>query len=156
LYHLWGKAVIADLLEIVIARLVSDADLNLETEGRVASKHKFGLDAADDEEAWPLPSKALTVSYAPGGAVDLYGRQQRSRLEARCYGASQEEANRVYGALAVICDASERTVVATDRGNGLLYWLVLDDSPEHLKDGDLNIDLARVSLRACCHRNFVP
>lgn len=146
----------ADLLEIVIARLADDADLSLETAGRVASKHKFGLDAADNEDAWPTPSKALTVGYVPGGAVDLYAGQQRSRLEARCYGASQEEANRVYGALATICDASERAVVSTDRGNGLLYWLVLDDSPEYLKDGDLNIDLARVSLRACAHRDFVP
>lgn len=146
----------ADLLEIVIARLSSDADLSLETEGRVASKHKFGLDSADDEDAWPLPSKALTIGYVPGGTADLYGGQQRSRLEARCYGASQEEANRVYGTLAAICDASERTVVSTDRGNGLLYWLVMDDSPEYLKDGDLNIDLARVSLRACAHRDFVP
>lgn len=146
----------ADLLEIVIARLARHADLNLEILGRVASKHKFDLDRADNEDAWPLPSKALAVGYAPGGAIDLYAGQQRSRLEARCYGPSQEEVNRVYGALAALCDESERTVVSTDRGNTLLYWLVLDDSPEYAKDPDLNIDLARVALRACAHRDFIP
>lgn len=145
-----------DLLEVVIAYLAGDADLNTEIAGRIASKHKFGLDPDDNEDAWKLPSKALTVSYATGGTPDLYGGQQRSRLEARCYGNSQEQANEVYGALVARVEATERTPVATISGRGLLYWLVFDDSPENLKDPDLNIDLTRVFLRAACHRNPIP
>jgi hypothetical protein len=145
-----------DLLEVVLAYLAGNADLNIETAGQVASKHKFGLDEADDEDAWTLPSKALTVSYATGGTPDLYGGQQRARLEARCYGGSQEQANEVYAALAEVVEATERTPVAISSGNALLYWLVFDDSPENQKDPDLNIDVTRVSLRAACHRNPIP
>ena len=139
------------LLATVIAYLSTDADLRLEVDGRLASKHRFS------GEGWEAPSKALTVQYTTGAIPDIDAGMERSRLEARCWGPSQEEAERVYARLVRITDAlTHRVSVPLDSGEtALLYCLVPDDSPQFDRDPDISVDFIRVFLTAACHRDPV-
>lgn len=134
-----------DPLATVIRHLLNNSNLANQVQGRIAAKHKFGMGGAT---AWPLPSKALTIQPDIGGRPDLYVGWQTPRLEARCYGASQDEAAQVYRLLMDITRGTSRAVAPTADGNALLYWLVPDSSPAFVFDQELNIDLAIVFLRA--------
>lgn len=134
-----------DPLAAIIAYLGSDADLNLLTSGQIAAKHKFGMGTNDDGtlKGWETPSQALQLSYAAGGTLDLYGATSGIRLEARCYGASQEEASTAWNRLITICDATPRTTVETGGGKALIYYLVPADSPQLDRDVEVNVDMIR-------------
>jgi hypothetical protein len=139
------------LLATVIAHLWTDADLRTEIDGQIASKHRFG------GEGWDTPSKALTIQYITGATPDVDAGMERARLEARCWGPSQEAAEQVYGRLVRITDALEcRVSVPLDSGEtALLYYLVPDDSPQFDRDPDIGVDFVRVFLTAACHRTPV-
>lgn len=140
------------LLATVIAYLATDADLLLEIDNRLASKHRFG------GEGWETPSSALTVQYTTGAIPDVDAGVERARLEVRCWGRSQEEAERVYARLMRITDALEhRVAVPLDSGEAaLLYYLVPDDSPQFDRDPDIGVDFVRVFVAAACHRTPIP
>lgn len=137
------------LLATVIAFLSTDADLRLEVDDQIASRHRFG------GEGWQTPSKALTIQYTTGAIPDVDAGIERSRLEARCWGPSQEDAERIYARLVRITDALvARVSVPLDSGEtALLYYLVPDDSPQFDRDPDIGVDFLRVFLGAACHRD---
>jgi hypothetical protein len=139
------------LLATAIAYLWTDADLRLEIDGQIASKHRFG------GEGWATPSKALTIQYATGATPDINAGMERARIEARCWGPSQEEAEQVYGRLIRLTDTLGcRVSVPLDSGEtALLYYLVPDDSPQFDRDPDIGVDFLRVFLTAACHRESV-
>lgn len=139
------------LLATVIAYLWTDADLRLEIGDQIASKHRFG------GEGWATPSKALTIQYTTGAIPDVDAGMERSRLEVRCWGPSQEDAERVYARLMRITDALvARVSVPLDTGEtALLYYLVPDDSPQFDRDPDIEVDFLRVFLGAACHRESI-
>jgi hypothetical protein len=143
---------VIDCLSAFIAFLSSDADLNTQTAGRIAAKHKFGMVEAG---GWPTPSKALQLTYDGGGTPDTYAGMERSRLEARCYGASQAEANQVYNRLLAICETFQRTTVSTGDGLALLYYLVPDTTGQHDRDIDVSVDMVRVFVKAAAHHESV-
>jgi len=146
---------IIDPIGAIIALLCQDADLNALVAGQVAEKHKFALPETDPDR-WPNPSKALTVRDLGGGAIDLTGGVQHTRIEARCYGESALEAKQVELRLVRITHTYDRTVVQTDNGKAFIYWLLLDDSPSTNYDPDLDIDVATVTLRAAVAEDPVP
>ncbi len=144
-----------DPLAACIALLFADADLNLLTAGRIAVKHKFALPESDLSR-WPTPSKALQVTEAPGGEIDLDAPRQLLRLEARCYGESEFEAMRVYKALISASRMDDRAVIDTGDGRALIYWLLMDGSPSFAFDPDLEIDTVVAPLRAAVAEDAVP
>jgi len=129
-----------DTLETVIQYLKSDADLNLLTGGRVAALHKFG-------DGWPIPSKAVRVRY-DGGTPDLDVQAQRARLEISCFGETQLDASKVYGALVNVSRNTLRKRVQTNQGFALLYWLLPLSGPSFLQDVDAGVDLTLVFFEA--------
>ena len=141
-----------DCLVAFIAYLGSDSDLNVLTAGRIAAKHKFGMVEAG---GWPTPSKALQLSYDGGGTPDVNAGMERARLEARCYGPSQAEANQVYGRLLAQCETFQRTTVMTGDGLALLYYLVPDTTGQYDRELDVNVDMVRVFLKAAAHHEPV-
>jgi hypothetical protein len=143
-----------DCLAAFIAFLGADADLNTQTAGRIAAKHKFGMVEAG---GWPTPSKALQLTYDGGGTPDVNAGMERARLEARCYGGSQAEANQVYARLMAICEAFQRATVSTGDGTALLYYFVPDTSGQHDREplGDLGVDMVRVFVKAAAHHESV-
>ena len=144
-----------DPLAAIIALLVSDADLALLIEGRVAEKHKYALPETDVLR-WPNPSKALTVQDAGGGTTDLDTPRQLPMLDARCYGESEYEAKRVYRALISITRQYERAVVETGDGKALIYYLLPNGQPRADYDAALEIDSLIVPLRAAVAEESVP
>ncbi len=141
-----------DCLAAFIAYLGTDADLNTQTAGRIAVKHKFGM---VETGGWPTPSKALQLTYDGGGTPDVRAGMERARLEARCYGGSQAEANQVYARLMAICETFQRVTVSTGEGLALLYYLVPDTSGQHDRDLDVSVDMVRVFLKAAAHHESV-
>ena len=141
-----------DCLAAFIAFLGTDADLNTQTNGRIAAKHKFGM---AEDALWPTPSKALQLTYDGGGTPDAYAGMERARLEARCYGGSQAEANQVYHRLLAICEGFQRVEVSTGEGRALLYYLVPDTTGQHDRDPDVQVDMVRVFLKAAAHHESV-
>jgi hypothetical protein len=139
------------LLATVVAYLSTDADLMLEIGDQIASKHRFS------GEGWETPSKALTIQYTTGAIPDIDASMERSRLEVRCWGPSQEDAERVYARLMRITDALvARVMVPLDSGEtALLYYLVPDDSSQFDRDPNIEVDFLRVFLTAACHRDSV-
>ena len=141
-----------------IAYLGPDVGLNAVIAGRGAAKHKFALveQSVNGQGAtWPTPSKALQLTYDGGGTPDAYAGMERARLEARCYGASQAEANQVYHQLLATCEAFQRCEVETSEGTALLYYLVPDTSGQHDRDPDVSVDMVRVFLKAAAHHESV-
>lgn len=119
---------------------------------RVAAKHKFGTGNAD---AWPKPSKALVLSPS-GGNPDLYTARQGQRFEARCYGERVREAMKVYDAVIDVTRDFQRTVVETQGGRALIYFIVADSGPDALFDIELELDYIQVFLRAAVAEEAVP
>jgi hypothetical protein len=118
-YRASGEVNADRLLGAFIAFLGSDADLNLLTAGRIAAKHKFAMvekTVTGKAPAGRRPRKALQLSYDGGGTPDTTAGMERARLEARCYGPSQVEANQVYNRLMALCESFQRTTVATGDG----------------------------------------
>jgi phytoene dehydrogenase-like protein len=143
-----------DPLVTVIAFLGSDADLNTLTGGQIAAKHRFGMEADADGtlRGWPTPSAALVVSYDGGGVPDLYTGTGNARLEVKAYGRSQAEAIQVYARFAAICDAFLRQPVLLPTGEtALMYWLVLDTSPQTDQDPETHVDFIRVFAHTRVH-----
>lgn len=143
-----------DCLSAFITWLGSDADLNTQTAGRIAAKHKFGM---VESGGWPTPAKALQLTYDGGGTPDVRAGMERARLEARCYGASQVEASAVYNRLIALCETFQRCTVSTGDGLALLYYLVPDTSGGHDREplGESGIDMVRVFLQAAAHHESV-
>ena len=129
-----------DALEAVLTYLRSEADVNLLTGGQIAAKHKFG-------DGWIIPSKAVQVRY-DGGVADLYTPRQLPRLEVRCYGESQSEAAKVYGAVVAASRTMERKRVDVDEGQGLIYWFNLTSGPSALMEPDADVDFILVFAEA--------
>lgn len=141
-----------NLLTAIMVYVGSDADLDTLIAGRLAAKHKFGTGTAD---AWPKPSKALTLAQRVGDP-DLYTNVQRQRLEARCYGERQREASKVADALVAMTRDFDRTVVTTGDGNALIYYLVADSGPDFLWDADLELDYVQLFIRTAVAEEAVP
>lgn len=145
-----------DPLAAIITYLSSDVDLGVLIGGRIAAKHKFGMGTNDDGtlKGWETPSQALQLSYAGGGSEDT--TTARARIEARAYGASQEEASAVWRRLVTICDATPRTTVETGDGKALIYYLVPESGgPQPDRDPDVNVDMLRQFLLSSVAKDAV-
>lgn len=142
-----------DPLTVVIAHLEADATLSTLTNGQIASKHKFALPQAARSWAVSAGVGALSVRYAAGGDVDHDNPVQTVRLVAHCYGVSEDEAAAVWRRLSIIARGTSRVSVSTTDGTGLLYWLLVDGSPEFVFDPDLRINAVMVALRAQVHED---
>lgn len=142
-----------DPLAVVIAHLEKQASIIDATGGQVASRHKFAL--PERGRSWRVDGSqgALTVRYAPGGEQHLDVGVQTARLEARCYGVSEDEAAEVWRALVGVCRETQREAVVTSDGTGLLYWLVQDGSPDFGYDADLKLPVVVQGLRAQVHED---
>jgi hypothetical protein len=140
-----------DCLQTAITYLASDADIRLLTGGQVASRHKFALAPATN--AWPAPSKALTLSYDPGATPDMYALTEQARLDVRCWGETPEEAQKVYNRLMAICDTFIRSEVHTDNGLALLYQLDPVTSARSDRDPDTHVDFIQCFVYTSVHRD---
>ena len=134
-----------DPLAAVIALVKADVGLQALVEDRIAERHKFGLTTA---RAWPTPAPALQLLPVPGTQPDREVGFQRLRLEARCYGDRPATAGEVYAALVALTRRTNRAVVPTANGAALIYFLLLDGTPESGFDDDIKIDVQRVYLVA--------
>lgn len=142
-----------DPLTVVVAHLEAQASLVALVSGQIASRHKFALPQAGRSWTVAPGMGALQIRYAPGGQVNLDNSVQTVRLEARCYGVSEEEAATVWRSVIGISRATIRASVATPDGTGLLYWLILDGSPEFGIDPDVRINMVLANLRAQIHED---
>lgn len=142
-----------DPLAVVIAHLEKQTALTDLVGAQIASLHRFALPKAS--RAWQVSPGvgALTVRYAPGGETHLSVSVQTVRMEARCYGVSEDEAAGVWRALVAVCRETHRESVVTSDGVGLLYWLVQDGSPDFGFDGDLKLPIVVQGLRGQVHEN---
>lgn len=142
-----------DPLTVVIAHLEDDDDLVGLVAGQIASKHKFALPQASRSWAVVPGTGALQIRYAPGGAPNLDSAVQTVRLEARCYGVSEDEAAAVWRALVTVSRATNRASITTTDGTGLLYWLVQEGSPQFEIDPDVRINMVLAYMRAQVHED---
>lgn len=142
-----------DPLAVVIAHLETQDALTDLVGPQVASRHRFAL--PERGKSWQaMPGLgALTVRYAPGGTQHLGSPVQTVGLEARCYGASEDQAAAVWRALIAVSRETKRVSVVTSDGVGLLYWLVQDGSPDFGFDGDLKLPVVVQGLRGQVHED---
>ena len=131
-----------DPMSAALRALQADGDLRDLVAGRIAERHRFGMDV----DPWSFPSKALQISLSSGGVPELSIAWQRPKLDVVCFGESPAEASRVYLALVAATRAIGRTIVHTSMGDALVYWLLIDGSPQAAYDPDLGIDTILVSL----------
>lgn len=143
-----------DALEAVLVLCREDAGVAAQVGMRVASKQQFGTSTT--RGAWTTPAKALVITYDQGGTPDLDCPIQQVRLMVRCYGADEVAASQVYGALVELVRAAERRVVTTSRGDGLIYWVRLDGTPQFLYDFDLSMDFLQCFFEARVAETPVP
>lgn len=136
-----------DPLTVVLDYLATDNSLDSLTNGQIAAKHKFGMDR---DRGWSVSAGqgALQVRYVPGAIPELYDEIQAVRLEARCYGITQDEAGAVWRRLVALSRDTHRELVNTTDGAGLLFWLVQDTSPEFSIDPDVSIDMILATFQA--------
>lgn len=114
--------------------------------GQLAAKHKFHY----ERSPWTVSSTqgALQIFYAPGPQPHLDDEIQQVRLEARCYGESQDAAAAVWRQLVNVSRETLRTVVTTGDGQALIYLFNQDSGPEFAMDAELQIDVVRQYFRA--------
>lgn len=148
-----------DPLAALIADMAADATIRDATGGRVAGRHEFSLPDADDgrRDGWPTPARALTVGYAAQGVppdTATCGGMHRLRLEARCYGADQPDAARVWLALEAYCQAFVRRPAALPGGaRCLIYYVWSDGGPQADRDADTRVDYLALMLLAGVSRD---
>lgn len=142
-----------DPLAVVIAHLEGESAITDIVGAQIAARHKFALPQAGRSWAVSAGVGALVVRYAPGAEVHLAVSVQTVRLEARCYGVSEDEAGALWRALAAVSRETNRASVATSDGTGLLYWLLADGSPVFELDPDLRVPAIVQSLRAQVHED---
>ena len=137
-----------DPLTAIVQLLRQDGALMTATNQQIGVKHRFLL--ANTDRAWTVAQGrgALQVFYAAGRLPDLDLDIQSVRLEARCYGISQDEANAVWRRLVEISRDTLRTVVTGGDGQSLIYFLAQDSGPEFGIDPDIQIDMIRQFYRA--------
>lgn len=142
-----------DPLTVVINHLEADSALATLTNNQIASLHKFALPQAG--RAWSVSAGvgALQVRYAAGGQQDWDSPVQTVRLEARCYGSSEDEAGAVWREMVRVSRETVRTSVSTTDGTGLLYWLLLDGSPRFDMDPDVRVHMVVQYLQAQVHED---
>ncbi len=119
-----------DPIATVIAYLIAAPELAT-LEGRIAAKHKFGMvsDAGlPVDDRWTLGQQALRVQPVESDADSTTARHTLDLL-ATCYGASQQEAMAVALHLIAVCRRTGRTMVGTDAGMALLYYLLTAGAP---------------------------
>lgn len=142
-------------LSAAIAYLLSQGDLVDLVAGRIAGRHRFALaDGADGERrGWPASGRALTLRLAGADGVDTAACADaaitRVRVEARAWGASPAEAERVWFTLERALRRHRRGPVALPDGRrALLYTLAsAGDGPQGEADPDTGIDILRGTLR---------
>lgn len=136
-----------DALETLIALFKTDAAMTAVIAGRAASRHKFSR--ADKPDGWKTPAKGVQLGYDPGGRPDIYIQNQDIRIEARFYGEDEAEAGKVYLAAIDLSRRAERKIVATSRGNALLYYVHPDGTPQLQNDPDVGMDYIQLFMLAC-------
>jgi hypothetical protein len=127
---------VIDPLAAIIALMRTSSPLTALVGSRISTEHQFGTPAQPN--AWPTPSNAVVVTYDQGGFPDIHTATQQPRLVVRCYGEDELGAARVYGAVIELSRASDRRLVTTPMGQGLIYWFTADGTPFTLRDLDVN------------------
>lgn len=126
-----------DPVAAIIAYLSTDADLALLIDGRLGSRHRFGLPETD-LDVWPNGSQALVIQPTGGEPPDDQAGQLRLRVEVLAYGDDQTLANQVASRVRAIGQAFTRsTALLPDGQTALIYWFGTLDSPTFTKDPDL-------------------
>ena len=151
-----------DPLATIIADLTADGDLRALTAGRVAGRHAFSMadTPAGERGGWPTPARALTLTYAASGVpadTATCGGMHMLRLEARCYGADQPDAARVWLALDAYCHAFQRRpVTLIDGTRALLFYVWPDGGPAANRDPDTRVDYLSLTVLAGVARDALP
>jgi hypothetical protein len=144
----------------VISYLLSLTDVRDFVGEQVAAKHAYGQVDLPDEtpRGWLPGSRAITLRLADSdGTPDTAkcGPDHRVRLEARCYGESGEDAERVWALLVGVCAAFTRQAVELPDGRRVLLSVLFPlDGPFAEYDPDIDIDYVRCTLRA--HLSSTP
>lgn len=143
-----------DPLETALIHLVSDPALATAVGDRIAAKSKYAMEGSPNGWADGVPS--LTASILPA-AGDLYTGTIPFRLGVRCWGKDQQAAMSIWQELHRAVEETERTVVTLSGGaKALLYFLVVETTPEMGFDPDLKMDFVYVVLRGSVHSDPVP
>lgn len=128
---------IIDPAEAVIAFLAADAGVQALVGARVASKHRYG----EQTGGWKVSETGLSVRL-DGGTPDIDVPVQEIRLETMAFAVSQAGAMRVWRELVRVARRTNRNVVNTSAGKGLIYRLNQASGPSLLFDQDLRMDVA--------------
>lgn len=131
-----------DPIEAVLNILKADSALMNVTAERVAVQHKFALDDNAQGQAWPTPSKALTITSL-GDIADTSSSNHpvfRGKVTVNCFAESGVEARLVWNAIEETLSLQQRRVVSTSNGDALVYFCHLDGAPTAAFDQELNID----------------
>lgn len=119
-----------DPIATVIIYLTTTPEL-VALEGRIAAKHKFGMTSdagVTTDDRWTLGQQALRIQPA-GGEADIATPRATLDLTATCYGGSQQEAMAVALQLTAACRRAGRTMVVTDVGTALMYYVLVSSAP---------------------------
>jgi hypothetical protein len=154
-------ATIIDPLAVVLAHMAAAPAIRAVCGERVAAKHKYGLGLDQHHgapDAWPIDAPALRIQPS-GGVADRDTARQVLDLQVTCFGPSQAEAMRVYGALVTVARATQRTRVETATGAGLLYYVVITVPPQfgfELIGDQVGMDVVTVTAQAAVSECVLP
>lgn len=102
---------------------------------QIADEYRFGND-------WERPSAAL-VFGDDGGDPDLYLPNQNIRVEAKAYGKTYAEAQRVFGSVVKTIrdfyNAGANPTIETEAGKALIMQLTISTQPTRFDEPDVNV-----------------
>ena len=127
-----------DPYETIITYLLSKSDLTDIVGTRISVKHKYGYD-------WGSSDTGLVVS-PNGGLPDLYVEVQRPTIQFRIYADDVQKAMSVWKVLNNISRETEREVVTTLSGDGMIYWLNPISGPALITDNELEKDIVLINF----------
>ena len=119
-----------DALETVIQYLKTG---QLST-AQIASKERYG-------EVWINGTPSIVVNL-DSGTPDLYLPVQNVRLEIRAFGSTQYAAVQLMNELVTLSRSTDRELVNTQQGAGLLYYLNQASGISLLYDDTVGMDFA--------------
>jgi len=122
-----------DPLEAAVKFLLGRAELS-SLGNRISSKHRYG-------EQWTTadPAQASLVIVLDDSDPDLYVQKHDIRLEVSSYAGDDATAMDTWMTLVGLSRTVERTVVATSKGNALVYSFKPESGPSYLPDKELDM-----------------
>jgi len=123
-------------IEVVVAYLREQAGLQAIVGGRIDTKHHYG-------SGWDrMTDASLVVQVGYGGTADTDTPTQPLPLEMLAYAPTQARAVEVWRAVVDVSRATQRELVVTTEGSGLLYNLLQESGLSLIYDPEVQMDLA--------------